>query len=187
MTVTIEREVARIVIEHAPRDGCDTMPVLRDLVLQFTEDPAFVEVGIVPPTILPEPPPEPNTMVVRLDRGDSTESVVVIDRTASLMEARAARSVPAVPNFAGVRIVRADDGGTIVLWNGTLCDRDLWISIDADGGPPDQIVVHGTSVEPCRLALVRRAIWLDLGPVDLASIKVGLSVGPSGLLPASAP
>jgi hypothetical protein len=182
MTVSIAREVARIVIESASREGCDTMAIGRDLVLQFTEDvdPADVELQIVEPRLLPESPPEPTTMVVGLERGDSTESVLVVDHSASLMEARAANPIPTSPDFIGVRMVRADDGGTIVMWNGALCDRDLWISIEADDiGPPDRIGVHGTRVEPCRLALVRRAIWLDLGPVDVASIGAQLAVGPS--------
>jgi hypothetical protein len=182
MTVSIAQEVARIVIEHAPREGCDTMAIGRDLVLRFAHDvdPAAVELQVIQPTLLPEPPPEPTTMVVELERGDVTESVLVIDHAASLMEARAADPVPVVPDLTGSRIVRADDGGTIVLWNGTLCDRDLWVSIEADDpGPPDRIIVHGTSAQRCRLALVQRAIWLDLGPVDVASIGVGLAVGPS--------
>ena len=182
MTVSIAREVARIVIESAPRDGCDALAIGRDLVLQFTEDvdPAAVELQIIEPTLLPESPPEPTTMVVELQRGDSTESVLVVDNAASLMEARAANPVPNVPDFLGVQIVRADDGGTIVLWDGALCDRDLWISIEADDlGPPDRIVVHGTRVEPCRQALVRRAIWLDLGPVDVTSIRGQPLVVPS--------
>ncbi len=179
MTVSIAREVARIVIESASREGCDTMAIGRDLVLQFTEDvdPADVELQIVEPRLLPESPPEPTTMVVGLERGDSTESVLVVDHSASLMEARAANPIPTSPDFIGVRMVRADDGGTIVMWNGALCDRDLWISIEAyDLGRPNRIMVHGTRVEPCRLARVRRAIWLDLGPVDLASIGAQIAV-----------
>jgi hypothetical protein len=184
MTVSIARGVARIVIEAAPRQGCDAMAIGRDLVLRFTEDvaPADVELQIIEPTILPESPPEPTTMVVGLERGDSTESVLVIDHAGSLMEARPANSVPTIPDFIGVRIVRAEDGGTIVVWDGLLCDRDHWISIEADDlGPPDRIVVHGTRVEPCRMALVRRAIWLDIGPVNVASIRGQPSIDvPSG-------
>ena len=98
------------------------------------------------------------------------------------MEARPADPVPTIPDFIGVRIVRAEDGGTIVVWDGSLCDRHHWISIEADDlGPPDRIVVHGTRVEPCRSALVRRAIWLDLGPVAVASIRGQASIEvPSG-------
>jgi hypothetical protein len=181
MTVSIAREVARIVIEHAPRDGCDAMGVGRDLVLQFTEDvdPASVELQVIQPTRLPEPPAEPTTMVVDLGRGDSTESVLVIDHAASLMVARAADPIPNIPDFTGVRIVRAEDGGTIVMWDGLLCDCDLWISIETkDPGPPDWIGVHGTRVEPCRLARVVRAIWLDIGPVDVASLGAQMAVAP---------
>jgi hypothetical protein len=181
MTVSIARDVARIVIEHAPREGCDAMGVGRDLVLQFTEDvdPAAVELQVIQPTRLPEPPPEPTTMVVELGRGDSTESVLVIDHAASLMVARAADPIPNIPDFTGVRIVRAEDGGTIVMWDGLLCDRDLWISIEAkDPGSPDWIGVHGTQAETCRLARVVRAIWLDLGPVDVASLGAQMAVAP---------
>jgi len=181
MTVSIGHDVARIIVEHAPRNGCDTMAVGRELVLQFTEDvhPADVELKVIEATLLPGPPPEPTTTVVTLERSDSTESILVIDHAASLMGARAANPVPLIPDFSGVRIIRADDGGTVVLWNGTLCDRDLSISIEAhDVGHPDRIVVHGTRLEPCRMALVRRAIWLDLGPVDVASIVGQLDVGP---------
>ncbi len=135
--------------------------------------------------LLPEPPPEPTTMVVELEQVDSTESVLVIDRGGSLMEARSANPVPAIPELIGVQIVRADDGGTIVVWDGSMCDRDLWVSIEADDpGPPDRIVVHGTRTGTCRLALVRRAIWLDLGPVDVASIGARWSVGPPDERPA---
>jgi hypothetical protein len=181
MTVSIAREVARIVIEHAPREGCDAMGIGRDLVLQFTQDvdPAAVELQVIQPALLPEPPPEPTTMVVELDRGESIESVLVIDHAASLMEARAANPIPNIPDFTGVRIVRAEDGGTIVMWDGLLCDRDLWISIEADDpGPPDWIGVHGTRAETCRMARVWRAIWLDLGPVDVASIGAQMAVAP---------
>ena len=68
MTVSIAREVARIVIEHAPREGCDAMGIGRDLVLEFSQDvdPADVELQVIQPALLPEPPPEPTTMVVEL-------------------------------------------------------------------------------------------------------------------------
>ena len=99
------------------------------------------------------------------------------------MEARTANPVPSIPELTGVQIVRADDGGTIVVWDGSMCDRDLWVSIEADDpGPPDRIVVHGTRTEPCRLRLVRRAVWLDLGPVDVASIDGQLSFGRSTVI-----
>ena len=182
MTVSIARAVARIVIEHKPREGCDSMAVGRDLVLEFSQDvdPAEVQLQVIQPTLLPEPPPEPTTMVVELERGDMTESVLVIDHAASLMEARAADPVPSIPELIGVQMVRADDGGTMVVWDGSMCDRDLWVSIEVDDpGPPDRIVVHGTRREPCRLKLVRRAVWLDLGPVDAGAIDGQLSVRPS--------
>lgn len=56
MTVTIDPDVERIVIEHAPRNGCDAMGVGRELVLEFARDvdPADITVDVIPATLLPE-------------------------------------------------------------------------------------------------------------------------------------
>lgn len=186
VTVTIHPNVERIVIGHAPRDGCDAMGVGRELVLEFASDldPADVTLEVLPAEILPEPPPEPTTMIVELIRGDAVEEIVVIDYAGSLMEARPAdlADVPAEIRIAGgTRLARVDDGGTVVLWDGGLCDRDISITIEADAlGPPDRITVRSVRSEPCRLALVHRAVWLDLGPVNVSSIvaRHDVSVAP---------
>lgn len=56
MIVTVAADVKRIVIEHAPRDGCDAMYVGRELVLQFSRDvePDDVGLEVIPATLLPE-------------------------------------------------------------------------------------------------------------------------------------
>ncbi len=81
--------------------------------------------------------------------------------------------VRATDQFApGIRIVRSAVRGIVVLWDGSMCDTNLSITIEADDpGSPDQITVRHVEAGACRLALIRRAVWLDLGPVDVDSIE----------------
>lgn len=182
MIVTIHPDVARIVIEHAPRNGCDAMGIGRELVLEFSRDidPADVSLEIIQAMRLPEPAEGATAMIVAMTRGDHTESIIVVDHTGSLMEARQASDSVATAETLGpgaFRVVRTDDGGTVVIWDGGLCDRDLSITIDADDvGAPDRITLNGTRTTPCRTALIRRAVWLDLGPVAIGSITAGLDM-----------
>jgi len=56
MTVTIDADLSGIVIEHAPRNGCDAMGIRRELVLEFARDvdPAAVTLEVIPAERLPE-------------------------------------------------------------------------------------------------------------------------------------
>jgi hypothetical protein len=56
MTVTIDADVDRIVIDHAPRDGCDAMGIGRELVLELSRDidPASVELVVNRAVLLPD-------------------------------------------------------------------------------------------------------------------------------------
>ncbi len=145
MTVTIDAEVDRIVIDHAPRDGCDSMGIGRELVLVFSRDvdPASVAYVHNRAVLLPEPPPEPTVTIVDLTRGDTIDRIIVTDHTGSLMEARPAvvADVSVEVRIAtGVRLARLEDGGTVVIWDGSMCDSDFSITIEADDpGPPDRI------------------------------------------------
>lgn len=178
MTVTIHPGVERIVIEHAPHGGCDAMGVGRELILEFSRDvdPTDVTLEVIPAELLPEALREPTTMTVDLVRGDTIDQIVVTDHTGSLMEARPAvlSEVPTDIQIApGPRLARVEDGGTVVLWDGLRCDSDFSITIEADDpGPPERITVRNAEASACRLALVRRAVWLDLGPVNHDSIMV---------------
>ena len=189
MTVTIDAEVDRIVVEHAPRDGCDAMGVGRELVLEFSRDidPAEVELVITPAARLPETQREPTVTIVDLVRDSTIDRIIVTDHTGSLMEARPAlmSEVPiAIQSAQGVRMTRVADGGTVVLWDGSLCDSDFSITIDADDpGPPDRMTVRSVAARACRTALIRRAVWLDLGPVNLDSIELRHDVAAAPAVP----
>lgn len=178
MTVTIDAEVERIVVDHAPRDGCDAMGIGRELVLEFSRDidPASVLYVHNRAVVLPEPPLEPTVAIVDIVRAGTTDRIVVTDHAGSLMEARPAAfsDVPIEVQMAtGVRLARLEDGGTVVMWDGAMCDSAFSISIEADDpGPPDRITVRNVEAAACHSALIRRAVWLDLGPVNVDSIEL---------------
>ena len=149
------------------------------------------------------PPPEdvPTvsqwTVTIGEPAGPSERKVTVLDRSGTLVEARAASDgeLGIQPAFripeGTVRLVELTDGGILALWEGGLCDHGFVLEIDGTRAAwtPNTVTLRGERGDTCRLALVRWGVWLDFDPgIDVAEMTgrslVGVVAPPSpGALP----